>query len=127
MSQTKANLDKVIKGVIPYPTSGESVLSTKTQRHLAHKHNPAIKSVMRASCKSVNSYFHSRARSGAIRGGGCRIMGWNVSGARHLNPGSAKDRDNLGIKLLGKSEIKPAPGGPKPGNSSPSVYDQSLS
>ena len=82
---------------------------------------------MRASCKSVNSYFHSRAKLGAIRGGGNSIMGWNVSGARKHNPGTAKDRVNWGIKRLGKSEIKSAPDGPQPGSLSPSVDDQSLS
>ena len=82
---------------------------------------------MRASCRTINSYFHSRARLGTIKGGNNRIMGWNVNGAYSFNPGTAKDRDYWVIKGIGKSEISAAPEAPQPGNSSPSVEDQSLS
>ena len=117
-----------MKSPKPYPAPVVSSLITSITRHETQvKLNPEPRSIKRASCKSINSYFHSRARIGVIRGGSNCVMGWNVNGARKSNPGIAKDRVNWGFRNLGKSEIKPAPDGPQPGRSSTSVDDQSLS
>ena len=120
IAHTKANLNRVVKGPIPYPAPGKSsqIFSLKRHKPLV-KLNLAPRSIMRASCRTIRTYFHSRASMGTIRGGS--IMGWNVSGARQVNPGKAKERVNWGLNNIGKSEILAAPDGPKPGITSPPV------